>query len=298
MGRERVGIPSWSVVVRLRFFQPVDHNPNRPKFRNALGSGTAVAATIGRLSRVLIGFFRNRELLTIPRNAVQRGEFWDNLAAPVYFGCMSEYSTSENERIQEALAGDSTALAELFDKYRSRLRIMINLRIDRRIQGRVGASDVLQESFLDMARRLREHGKKPNIPFFLWLRMTTGQRLAKVHRKHLGAAMRNAGLEVSLHQGQMPAASSFALAAGLMGAFTSASQKAMRGELQLQVQEVLNGLDENDREILALRHFEELSNQEIAIVLNISESAASTRYGRAIRRFQVASSQVPGLLHE
>ncbi len=125
-----------------------------------------------------------------------------------------------------------------------------------------------------------------------------GQRLAKLHRKHLGAVMRHAGLEVSLYQGEMPEASSFALAARLIGGFTSVSQKAMRAELQIRVQELLNGMDEGDREILALRHFEELTNKEIAIVTNVSESAASTRYGRAIRQFQKTLAQVPGLLDE
>ena len=196
--------------------------------------------------------------------------------------------------IQQALAGGEAALAELFDKHRPRLKRMVMLRMNYRLQGRLDASDVLQESYLDLAQRLPEYVKQSKFPFFLWLRLVTGQRLAKVHNKHLGAAMRNADLEVSLNRQAMPQASTFFLASRLIGTFTSVSQQAMRAEMQVKLQEVLNTMKSNDREILALRHFEELSNEEIAQVLGITKSSASKRYMRAIMRLREALEQIPG----
>lgn len=117
-----------------------------------------------------------------------------------------------------------------------------------------------------------------------------------MHREHLGAAKRNAALEVSLWSGGIPEASSFFLASQLVGQFTSAGQKAIRAERQVKLQEVLNAMGENDVEILALRHIEQLENGEIAVVLEISESAASHRYYRALRRLKDALKRIPGML--
>ena len=137
---------------------------------------------------------------------------------------------------------------------------------------------------------------KPEMPFYLWLRLTTGQRLMRLHRQHLGAAMRDAGREVSLHRGALPQASSVSLAAQLLGRMTSASKAVERAEIQLQLQAALNGMDEMDREIIALRHFEELSNVEAAQVLGLEPSAASKRYIRALKRLQEILKSIPGLL--
>ena len=101
--------------------------------------------------------------------------------------------------VRRAAAGEETALAELFDRYRARLRQMVRLRLDRRLQGRVDPSDVLQEAYLDLSKKLPDYAGKSNLPFFLWLRLVTGERLLRVHRQHLGAAMRDAGRELSLH---------------------------------------------------------------------------------------------------
>jgi RNA polymerase sigma-70 factor (ECF subfamily) len=198
--------------------------------------------------------------------------------------------------IDRAAAGDSAALAELFGRYRKRLRAMVRLRLDRRLQGRVDPSDVLQEAYLDVAQQLPTYLAKPEMPFYLWLRLTTGQRLMRLHRQHLGAALREAGREVSLHRGALPQASSVSLAAQLLGRMTSASQAVERVEIQLQLQAALNGMDEMDREIIALRHFEELSNAEAAQVLGLEPSAASKRYIRALKRLQEILKSIPGLL--
>ncbi len=201
-----------------------------------------------------------------------------------------------DQRLRQAAAGNEAAMADMFGRYRERLKRMIELRMDRRVQGRVGASDVLQDAYVDLARQLPNYTRNPKLPLFLWMRRITGQRLAKVHREHLGAAKRNAALEVSLYRGHMPQASSLLLASQLVGQFTSAGQKAIRAEMQIKLQEVLNVQDPNDREILALRHIEQLENGEIAVLLEISDSAASHRYYRALRRLKDALKGIPGML--
>ena len=109
---------------------------------------------------------------------------------------------------------------------------MIRLRLDRRLQGRIDPSDVLQDAYLDYARRFAEWAARPTLPFFLWLRLLTGQKLVNLHRRHLGARMRDAGQEVSLYRGALPQASSASLAAQLLGRLTTASQAAVRAETQ------------------------------------------------------------------
>lgn len=198
--------------------------------------------------------------------------------------------------IERAVAGDKTALAELFSRYRPRLRQMVRLRLDRRLAGRVDPSDVLQEAYLDVAQQLPAYQDQPDLPFFLWLRLVTGQRLARVHRHHLGTAGRDVGREVSLYRGGLPHASSVAIAAQLLGKLTAASAAAVRAEMQLQLQAALNEMDALDREIIALRHFEELTNREAAQVLGLSKTAASNRYIRALARLQKILESIPGFL--
>jgi RNA polymerase sigma-70 factor (ECF subfamily) len=190
--------------------------------------------------------------------------------------------------------GDPQALGQVWQRYRERLRRLVRLRMDRRLQGRIGASDVLQEAFVDFANRVEEYVRQPDMPFFLWLRFLTGQRLQLLHRHHLGAQIRDAGREVSLHRGAMPQATSVSLAAQLLGRFTSVTQAVQRAEMQLILQEAINGMDPIDREIVALRHFEELSNEETAQVLGIKPSAASTRHVRALKRLREVLQKTPG----
>jgi RNA polymerase sigma-70 factor, ECF subfamily len=202
-----------------------------------------------------------------------------------------------DDLLRRASEGDEAALAELFRRYRKRLRQMVRLRLDRRLQGRVDPSDVLQDAYLDLTQQFPSYlERREAMPFFLWLRLLTGQRLMRVHRQHLGTAMRDAGREVSLHRGAMPQASSESLAARLLGRLTSASEAAVRAERQLKLQQALNGMDPIDREIIALRHFEELSNSEAALVLGLSKAAASNRYVRAMTRLQAVLERMPGLL--
>src|SRR5262249_36799912 len=160
---------------------------------------------------------------------------------------------------------------------------MVRLRLDRRLQGRVDPADVVQEAYLALRGKFPHYAAEPPLPFFLWLRLEVGQKLIDVHRFHLGAQMRDVGQEVSLHGGPLPQVTSLSLAEHLLGKLTSASQAAMRVELKLRVQAALNGMDPHDREVLVLRHFEELSNAEAAQVLGIKPSAAVNRYVRALK---------------
>jgi RNA polymerase sigma-70 factor (ECF subfamily) len=202
--------------------------------------------------------------------------------------------TSESQVLLErARGGDGGALAVLFERHRGRLEQMVRLRLDRRLQGRLDPADVLQEAYLDVARRFPEYAAGPPLPFFLWLRLLTGQRLVDLHRHHLGAKMRNAGLEVSLHGGPLPRASSASLAELLLGRLTTASRAAIRAETQLRVQEALNALDPIDREVLVLRHFEMLSNEEAARVLGLKPAATSHRHIRALRRLKAIMAEAP-----
>lgn len=190
---------------------------------------------------------------------------------------MADCSNETDALLRRLNDGDPRAVIDLFSRYRDRLRRMVKLRLDRRLQGRIDPSDVLQEAFLDVSRRAGEYAAHPAMPPFLWLRFLTGQRLLALHRQHLGAQMRDAGQEVSLYRGAWPQASSISLAAQLLGRLTSPTRAAMRAEMQIRLQEALNGMDPLDREILTLRHFEELSNSETAQVLGIQRSAASNR---------------------
>src|SRR5262249_15476225 len=147
------------------------------------------------------------------------------------------------------------ALAELFSRYRGALRRMIELRLDARLGGRVAASDVLQETYVDAAKRVNHFFAKPDMPFYVWLRLIAGQRLVDLHRQHLGAKMRNAAQEVSIDRDGIPGASSMCLAHHLVGHMTSPSQAAAKAEMTVRLEEALSQLEPLDREVLALRHF-------------------------------------------
>jgi RNA polymerase sigma-70 factor (ECF subfamily) len=211
---------------------------------------------------------------------------------------MENNSADTTRFLELARAGDKPALNELLARYRARLRRMVELRLDRRLQARIDASDVIQDAYVDVVRRLDEYLREPKYPLFLWLRLIVGERLLKLHRHHLGTQMRDAGLEVSIYRGALPAASSAALAAQLLGKHTSPTQAAVRAERMLRLQEALNTLDPMDREVLSLRHFEEMTLAETALSLQIEESAAAKRYIRALKRLKVILASMPGGLED
>jgi RNA polymerase sigma-70 factor (ECF subfamily) len=198
----------------------------------------------------------------------------------------AELDPTTRERLQKAAAGDNAAWAALLAEHHDRLRRMVALRLDHRLQGRVDPSDVIQDTYLEAVGQLPDYLSDPRMPLFLWLRLLAGHRLGRVHRQHLGTQARDAGREVSLYRGPMPEASSAALAAHLLGKEARPSEVAMIAERKLRLQEALNSLDPLDREVLALRHFEQLSRAEVARELGISEAAAGKRYLRALERLR------------
>lgn len=188
--------------------------------------------------------------------------------------------------LEQASSGDSRALGELLEQHRARLTRVIAFRLDDRLRGRIDAADVIQEAFLSATKRFPEYRDDPKMPFFVWLRFITVQKLSEIYRHHLGAKARDVSREVSLFGPSLPHATSAVLAARLLGKHTTPTQAVARAELSRQLEEGLNQMDEIDREIVALRHFEQLTNGETARVLKINESAASNRYVRAIRRLK------------
>jgi RNA polymerase sigma-70 factor, ECF subfamily len=207
---------------------------------------------------------------------------------------MADNSSDTNELLEAASLGNREKWGELLARHRDRLRRMVALRMDRRLQGRIDPSDVIQEACLEASNRFSEYLKKPTMPFFLWLRFLTGQKLLELHRIHLKAQVRDIGREVSLYHGSLPETTSAALAAHLMGHLTRPSEAAIRAEMKIRLQEALNSMGALDREVLALRHFEHLTNAETARVLNIQEAAASKRYIRALKRLKEILTSMPG----
>lgn len=194
-------------------------------------------------------------------------------------------SASEIQRlVDQAAGGDDDAWRRLMAQHRARLRRMIAYRMDRRLQGRVDPSDILQEAYVDATRRLPDYASAPTMPFFLWLRFLAGQRLFEQHRRHLGTRGRDARRDISLHNHRFPDTSSADLAFHLLSSASSPSGQAARVEQVLLVQQALETLEPIDREVLMLRHFEQLTNGEAAEVLGLDKSAASKRYARALIR--------------
>ena len=204
-----------------------------------------------------------------------------------------EPSHSQASRLARAAEGDTAAWAELIEPHRDRLRRMVALRLDRRLRGRVDASDVIQEAAIVAVRDLPSYLREPDLPFFLWLRVLVGQAITLQHRVHLGVQARDAGREVRIYHGPMPGATSAALAAQLLGRDTRPSVAAARAERKLRLQEALDALDPIDREVLVLRHFEELSAEETARALGIERSAAGQRYLRALKRLKTHIASTP-----
>jgi RNA polymerase sigma-70 factor (ECF subfamily) len=199
----------------------------------------------------------------------------------------------DDDLLRRAASGDGEAFGRLLQRDRDRLRRAVALRLDRRLAGRVDPSDVVQEAQLEAASRLNEYLKNPALPFFLWLRLLTMQRLLTFHRRHLGAQGRDAGREVPLDRG-IPQASSAALAAQLLGQVTSPSSAAVRAETRARLHEALEQMDAADRAVLTLRHFEHLSTREAAIELGLSEEATKKRHVRALKRLKTILSDVLG----
>jgi RNA polymerase sigma-70 factor (ECF subfamily) len=195
-------------------------------------------------------------------------------------------------------AGDPAALADLFNHHRPQLRRMVELRLSPALAGRVNASDVLQEAYIDAQQRYPHFFDKPDHSFYVWLRLVVNQSLVAVHRRHLGAKMRAAHAEISIDRQPLSGAMSVSLARELIAQIQSPSQVARHAEVLAQVEQAIESLDPIDREILTLRHFEELTNDEVAELLSLSKAAASNRYVRALGRLRDVLAKLPGFFDE
>lgn len=182
--------------------------------------------------------------------------------------------------------GDQAAFGELFTRHRPRIWQIVHFRLSNKIRGRVDPDDVVQEIFLEAEKRLKHFHEGDFPSLFLWLRLVTGQTLSKIHRTHLGTESRDADRESSPGGNDGWGNTSLCLSQRFVAHMTSPSQAVARGELIDEVRRALEGMNEIDREVLALRHFEELTNQEVAFELNIKPKAASIRYMRALERLR------------
>jgi RNA polymerase sigma-70 factor (ECF subfamily) len=194
-----------------------------------------------------------------------------------------------DELLSRLRQGDVRALGDLFARCRERLRVAVALRLDRRLQGRLDPSDVVQDAYLEATARFAEYVRRPAQSPYLWLRLLTVQRLHLAHRQHLGVRARDARREAPT-----PEVSSEVLAAQLAGSVTSPSQALARAEALARLQDALGRMDPLDREILSLRHFEQLSNAEAAEALGLRAGTASQRYYRALRRLKEVLEAVNG----
>ena len=193
-----------------------------------------------------------------------------------------------------ARQGDKSAIASLFEQYRPKLRSMVSFRMDDHLRGRVDPSDVIQESFLDLAKRADEFKLKEMSPL-VWMRLVTLERLLAVRRQHIDIQKRDARRELSIDRELGFGATSMALAAGLLDKLSSASGKVIRAEQKVKLHQLLDEMNEDDREIIALRIFEGLTNGEAAEVLQLTKQTTSKRFVRAIDRLRTSMSDIPGL---
>jgi RNA polymerase sigma-70 factor (ECF subfamily) len=188
--------------------------------------------------------------------------------------------------VEQARKGDESALSDLWSRYEDRLRRMAKLRLDRRLAGRVGVSQILRNAHADAMSRLEEFTSEPCTCPYIWFRRVVGQRLEVIHRQELGATSTTAGRELSLFRDPLPTTSSAELAAQLLGQRVPPAQAAARAGRILRIQEALNALEPLDREVLTLRHFEQLSGSEAAQELGVEEAVAARRYVVALRRLK------------
>ncbi|MEZ6055837.1 MAG: sigma-70 family RNA polymerase sigma factor [Planctomycetaceae bacterium] len=195
----------------------------------------------------------------------------------------------ETEQTQELLLGvaadDSEAVNRLMNRHRNAVRDMIALRMDRRMQGRVDASDIVQDVLIEAAGRLKDYLRDPAMPFHLWLRQIAKDRMIDLHRRH-HAQRRSVDREQEMAVGGNDDRSSFNMVARLQDAGITPAAAAIKQELEQRFWSAVDQLDDPDREMILMRHAEQLGNGEAAVALGLSPAAAGMRYLRAIRRLR------------
>jgi RNA polymerase sigma-70 factor (ECF subfamily) len=188
--------------------------------------------------------------------------------------------------IERAKEGNPDAVESLLDRHRDALRRMIQLRLDQKIQRRVDVSDVVQEVLIEANRRLKDYLDNPAMAFHLWVRQIAKDRIIDAHRRHRVSAKRSIDREQALIVPGDNDHSTMELAGKLCDPSLTPAAAATQREIAKQVELAIGMLPDVDREIILMRHYEQLSNQDIAAVLQLSEPAASMRYLRALRRLR------------
>ena len=195
-------------------------------------------------------------------------------------------------------SGDDSAFAKLFSMHRSRLEKIVRFRMDRRLFGRVDPDDILQEAFVDGQRRLENLRNSPTQSFLVWIRLIVGQTLINVHRRHLKSERRDASRDVTIHSKNPDPNTSDSMVLQLADSISSPSAVYSKKEIYEKVTQAVDSLAESDREIVAMRHFEELGNNEIAEILGITPKNASIRYIRALERLRSHLSRFTDLFDD
>jgi len=195
-------------------------------------------------------------------------------------------ATNTQELLAQAKKGDANAVDQLLAKHREAVRRMIDLRLDPAIVQRVDASDVVQEVLIEANRRLKDYLKAPTMPFHLWLRHIAKDHIIDAHRRHHLAQKRGVNREQPMQRPAWSDRSSLDLAGQLLDQDLTPASAAIQEEMQRRLRDAIAKLDEDDREIILMRHYEMLSNQEVAESLGLTEAAASMRYLRAVRKLR------------
>jgi len=191
--------------------------------------------------------------------------------------------------------GQSLAIEQLMDRHRNSLRRMIQLRLDQRIMQRMDVSDVIQDVLMEANRRLNDYLANPVIPFHLWIRQIAKDRIIDAHRRHRVSAKRSIDREQGQPGKGPPDQSTIELANQFRDQALTPAAAATQRELAQQIESAVQLLRENDREIILMRHYEQLNNQEIAQSLGLTEPAASMRYLRALKRLREVIEGLPSL---
>ena len=211
---------------------------------------------------------------------------------------MVDQRENMEEMLDRAAVGDGAAWGALLTAHQERLVRMVAFRMDPCLRGRIDAADVVQDAFVAASAHREDYFRAATVPLFLWLRGVVSNKLLELHRHHLGAHMRDAKRERALEAPRARDDTTAALCAQLAGHLTSPSVAAGRDEIKTRLADALDKMDATDREVLTLRHFEQLSNAEAAQVVGIQERAAAKRYLRALERLKVILSELPGGLSE
>jgi RNA polymerase sigma-70 factor (ECF subfamily) len=208
------------------------------------------------------------------------------MASAILVGMSGKNSDPTQNLLEQAQGGDCAARSALLARHRATLRRMVELRLDRKVRRRVDASDVVQEALVDANRRLDEYLNNPTMPFLLWLRNITRDRIIDAHRRHRVSAKRSVDREQPLVSVGGMDESTVDLAGEIADEHLTPAAAATMSELHVRFESAINRLGEQDQEIILMRHFEHMTNQEIAEMLQLTEPAASMRYLRAMKRLR------------